>query len=277
VERYLTRAGTLRVRGSSPGAPPRQAPLTLRERFLISDIDGTLIGDRTALAELLLWLDEAGWGFGIATGRRLESALAVLEEWSVPAPDVLITAVGAEIHYGPRRLEDDIWARHLDYRWQPEAIRARLLEVAGASLVLQAASEQRRHKISFDVDPERPIHLGRLRRQLREVGLHASLVFSHGRYLDALPIRCSKGQAIRWIAQRWGIDLESIVVAGDSGNDRDMLTGATPAIVVGNHAAELSDLAQQPNVHFAERPHAGGILEGLAARGMLETTPTAAS
>lgn len=270
VERYLERISELRDRGATVVAPSRPAALTLRNRFLVSDIDGTLIGDRAALDTLLERLESERWGLGIATGRRLESALAALEEWHVPAPDVTITAVGAEIHYGPDHVEDDLWSRHLDYRWRPAEIRARLLEVAGDRLAPQAETEQRRHKISFDVDPERPVDLGRIRRQLREVGLHANLVLSHGSYLDVLPIRCSKGQAIRWFAQRWGIELESIVVAGDSGNDRDMLVGATPAIVVGNHAEELADLAEQPEIYFARAPHAGGILEGLEARGWLQ-------
>jgi len=269
VDRYLDRIADLRERSPGLIVSRRPAPLTLRSRFLVSDIDGTLIGDREALASLLERLEEEGWGLGIATGRRLESALEVLREWNVPTPDVTITAVGAEIHYGPDHVPDDLWSRHLDYRWRPNAIRERLLEVAGDRLEAQPGSEQRRHKISFDIDPERPLHLGRLRRQLREVGLHANLILSHGAYLDALPIRCSKGQAIRWCAQRWGIDLESIVVAGDSGNDRDMLTGATPAIVVGNHSEELADLTEQPEIYFARAPHAAGILEGLEARGLL--------
>ncbi|MCB1008733.1 MAG: HAD-IIB family hydrolase, partial [Acidobacteria bacterium] len=273
VDRYLDRLETLRETSPALVVPRRPAPLTLRSRLLVSDIDGTLIGDRDALATLLERLELEGWGLGIATGRRLESALEVLEEWGVPTPDVTITAVGAEIHYGPDHVPDDLWSRHLDYRWRPEAIRDRLLEVAGDRLTVQAESEQRRHKISFDVEPGRPLHLGKLRRQLREEGLHANLILSHGAYLDALPIRCSKGQAIRWFAHRWGIELESIVVAGDSGNDRDMLTGATPAIVVGNHAEELADLAEQPEIYIAREPHAAGILEGLESRGWLAEEP----
>jgi sucrose-phosphate synthase len=119
--------------------------------------------------------------------------------------------------------------------------------------------------LSFYFDRERPPRAAALRRALRERGLHAHVVLSHGQFLDVLPIRCSKGRALRWVAQRWGIELESIVVAGDSGNDRDLLTGATPAIVVGNHDPELDDLTDRAGVHFAEAGHAAGILEGLRA------------
>lgn len=263
VERYLARVLELEPeRDATRGAPPR---LPLHDRLLVSDIDGTLIGDREALAELLAELARRGWGLGIATGRRLESAVEVLAEWGVPAPDLLITAVGAEIHYGARRLADASWSRHLDYRWRPEEIRRLLLDELAGRLTLQAESEQRRHKISFDVTGRGLPSVPALRRMLRERGLHAHLVPSHGRYLDVLPIRCSKGLALRWVAQRWEIPLESIVVAGDSGNDRDMLTGATPAIVVGNHAEELADLAERPRVYFARGACAAGILEGLRA------------
>jgi len=267
VESYLERVAEIREPPSRRRRGP--SPLPSRERLLISDIDGTLIGDRDALRELLAELAEQGVGLAIATGRGIDSAVAVLEEWNVPAPDLWITAVGSEIHYGADRIADEAWSRHLDYRWQPEAIRDLLLAELGSAAELQPAREQRRHKLSLDIDPERPPRIPVLRRRLREAGLHAHLVFSHRRHLDALPIRCSKGLAIRWVAQRWGIDLESIVVAGDSGNDRDMLTGATPAIVVGNHAAEIADLVDRASTYFAERSHAAGILEGLRAHGFL--------
>lgn len=54
---------------------------------------------------------------------RRESALQALGEWDAPVPDVLISAVGTEIHYGPHLEEDLFWRRQIDYRWRPEALR----------------------------------------------------------------------------------------------------------------------------------------------------------
>ncbi len=275
VDSYLDRVAQL-----VPEAHRRRAKpplLTLRERLLVSDIDGTLIGDPEKLRELLRRLTAQGWGLGVATGRRLASAAQVLKEWHVRGVDVWITSVGSEIHYGSRHIPDHQWSRRLDYRWRPDEIRDLLTGELGDQVELQPEAEQGRHKLSFYLDSDEIPKLGALRRLLRRSGLHANLVYSHGRFLDVLPIRCSKGMALRWVAQRWGIDLANIVVAGDSGNDRDLLTGATPAVVVGNHAEEIADLAETPLVYFAQAPHAGGILEGLREFGLLEGAAAAAS
>jgi sucrose-phosphate synthase len=35
--------------------------------------------------------------------------------------------------------------------------------------------------------------------------LQAKLVYSHQAYLDVLPMRASKGQAVRYLACKWGL------------------------------------------------------------------------
>jgi sucrose-phosphate synthase len=82
-------------------------------------------------------------------------------------------------------------------------------------------------------------------------------------YLDVLPMRASKGSAIRYLADKWGIPVDSILVAGDSGNDEEMLSGNTLGVVVGNHSAELEVLRNRERIYFAEGHYAWGILEGI--------------
>ena len=98
-----------------------------------------------------------------------------------------------------------------------------------------------------------------------------SLVFSHGIYVDILPCRASKGKAVRYLSDKWNIPLDRIATAGDSGNDRDMLTGQTAGIIVGNHAEELSNLSRARNsrIYFARARCAGGIIEGLEHYGLI--------
>jgi sucrose-phosphate synthase len=87
---------------------------------------------------------------------------------------------------------------------------------------------------------------------------------SFGQFLDVLPVRASKGFALRWVADQWGIPLENILVAGGSGADEDMMRGNTMAVVVANrHHEELSGLIDTENIYFAEQSCAAGILEAM--------------
>ncbi|MBZ0257280.1 glycosyltransferase, partial [bacterium] len=92
------------------------------DRLFITDIDNTFLGDAKALKDLvqLLRKHSGKVGIGIATGRHLESAIEVLKDWDVPRPDVLITSVGSEIHYGDDLKQDKDWSRHINERWEPE-------------------------------------------------------------------------------------------------------------------------------------------------------------
>jgi len=237
--------------------------LPLVTRFLITDLDGTLFGDRQAIQELMekLQLHEKRVAFGIATGRRLESALEALREWKVPTPDILITAVGSEIHYGQDARQDYTWRRHIAHRWEPEKIRSLMKTLPGVRR--QPASEQRGHKISYYLDPRQTPSRREIVALLRRERLAAQVITSHERFLDLLPIRASKGRAVRYLALKWGVPFENIIVAGDSGNDEDMLKGRTLGVVVGNHNPELDHLRDRENVYFARRENAGGILEGI--------------
>ncbi len=237
--------------------------LPMLDRMLVCDIDNTLLGDDEALASLLAQLkdSEHNVGLAVATGRRLQSAISILKKYDIPAPDFFITAVGSEIYYGHGLLEDAGWQRHIDYRWHPAALQKIMKDVPG--LKPQAASEQRLHKISYNVDPDKVPPIREIIAFLRKHDLHAKLIYSHGAYLDILPVRASKGLAIRYLSLKWGLPPERILVAGDSGNDEEMLRGNTLGLVVGNYSPELERLRGRPRVYFAEGGHARGIMEGI--------------
>lgn len=240
-----------------------KSKLPTSDRLLVTDVDNTLIGDRESLRQLLERIRGAPErvGFGIATGRRIESTIKVLKEWDVPLPDVLVTSVGTEIYYGVNMELDAGYQLHLDYRWEPDALREALKDLPG--LRLQAAAEQRRFKISYFMDPVKAPSLAYIAGHLRQSGLHANVVFSLGMYLDLLPVRASKGSAVRYLADKWGIEVEHILVAGDSGNDEEMLKGNTLGVVVGNHSEELEVLRGRDRIYFAKGKYAWGILEGI--------------
>ena len=233
------------------------------ERLLVCDIDNTLLGDNEALRQLMERLKHTHFkvGFGVATGRSFESTLKILKKNKLPIPDLLITSVGSEIHYGHRMLLETGWQQHIDYRWEPVALREAMTGLPG--IRLQPESEQRTHKISYFIDPKKAPSLREITRHLRRLDLHAKIVYSHQAYLDLLPVRASKGLALRYLALKWGLASEQLLVAGDSGNDEEMLGGNTLAVVVGNYSTELERLRGKPHVHFSEGRYAWGILDGI--------------
>ena len=242
---------------------PQRQPLPLISQMLITDIDNTLLGDRAALRRFLLAFKATppSLGLGVATGRPLESALRILKEWNVPLPDVLITAVGSEINYGPKLRPDIGWQNFIKYSWRRDAVEEVLREVPG--LILQSPENQREFKLSYNVDPDRLPPIAKIRALLKERNLSAHLIYSRQAYLDILPIRASKGRAIRYLAYKWGLPLRAFLVAGDSGNDHEMLIGDTLGVVVANHSPELASLKGNEQVYFARAAYADGIAEGM--------------
>jgi sucrose-phosphate synthase len=233
------------------------------DRAFVSDLDQNLIGDDQSLGQLIALLREnrKSTRFVVATGRRLDSALRLMKKHGIPEPDILITSSGTEIYYAPKLTSDISWSRHIDYKWTPHKIREILEGFAG--LKLQAKVEQSRFKLSYYIDPE-IADIEEIKQLLHqeEQAVHVQMAF--GQYLDILPLRASKGIALRYVADRLLIPLEHIFVAGGSGSDEDMMRGNTLAAVVANrYHEELSQLEDIENIYFADKPYAEGILESL--------------
>ena len=232
------------------------------DRLIVTALDNTLLGDDAAVqafAERLQGHDRIG--FGIATGRTLESALEVIAQYQLPKPDLLITSVGAEIHYGNQMVADQSWTRHIDYRWEPKRLREVLRGVPG--LKLQQKIEQHPFKLSYFIDTTKAPRIRDLVRRLRAQDLHATVTISRNMFLDLLPIRASKGLALRHVLGRWGIVPDCVLVAGSCGNDEELLRGNTLGVVVGNYSPEIERMRDKPRIYFAAAEHAAGILEGV--------------
>ncbi len=105
--------------------------------------------------------------------------------------------------------------------------------------------------------------LGTVRAAVTSTGIPARVVFSHGQLLDVLPASAGKSAAVSHVAATLNLSMDRVIVAGDSGNDTDMLTDCANAIVVGNCEPELRILGERGVAYQAQGNHAAGVLEGL--------------
>lgn len=236
----------------------------LKTHAIFTALDNTLLGDAEGIVPFVKLVREKHKKllFGIATGRRLDSALSVFKQYGIPMPDLLITSLGTEIYFAPQLIADIAWTHHIDHLWTPKVLKRVIGELPG--LTPQPKSEQSRFKISYYYDPNLAPPMEEILTLLRQHELSVNATLSFGQYLDIVPARASKGQALRYVARQWNIPLENILTTGGSGGDADMISGNTRGVVVANrHREELSALMDNEHVYFAERPHAWGILEAI--------------
>lgn len=287
AEAYLAELTGLRERlpelREAPWRTGAGDDLRAGRRLLVSDIDHTLIDeerddDLEALARLSQALEAGDVAFALASGRNLEQVQQALHGHAIPTPAVLICAVGSEIYYGPEAVADRGYAHYLSHGWKPDKVRATL---AGLPfLEPQPEAAQRRFKISYFLHAagdEADRRLAQVRQTLSDAAVQATVVHSGGAFLDLLPSRASKGKAIRYLCRKWGVGEGDVAVAGDSGNDAEMLTARYAGIVVGNHAAELDRLEGRRGLYFARAERAAGVVEGLTHFGFTAPLVGAAS
>jgi sucrose-phosphate synthase len=244
-------------------ATPIGKRLACLNRFLITDIDNTLIGDANdQLPDLIHLLEEnkSKTGFSVATGRTAASAKDILERHDVPMPDIVISSVGTEIYYGSDLHYDRGWETHIAHQWDREKIVGLLSEFD--FLEYQVEDAQRPFKVSYDMDPGKD-RLAEVHDVLLKNKCRYTLIYSHEKHLDIIPYRASKGKAIRYLSYKWEIPLNNLLICGDSGNDEEMLRGEPRGVVVGNYSPELDTLKGAKNIYFAKAPCAGGILEAI--------------
>ncbi|MFT5142069.1 MAG: sucrose-phosphate synthase [Rhodothermales bacterium] len=276
VERYMTLVEDTLAKAGRDTTQNAGNSLRLRrmKKLVVSDIDGTLLLEpegnpgldamRAALSDRPLSI-----GFGLSSGRSFELVVDAIERFDIPTPDFLICSVGTQIYYfnGSEYVLDRSWQTHLNRGWNRDHLMKLLRSVPW--LTLQPEDGQNRHKISFYTREDRYDH-EQLRLVLGSLVKQVTLIASHGAFLDVLPRRASKGKALTYLSRKWAVSDREVLVAGDSGNDRDMLTGQALGVVVGNRSPELADLEPRKRLYLAKGRASSGILEGLEHYGWLK-------
>lgn len=240
------------------------------DRFLIvSDVDGTMLGDDDALERFAAWLSSRREEFYLAynSGRLPDSIRESIETTLLPEPDALIGGVGTQIEFYVNRQTLDDWPVS-GATWDPLVIRETLAACEG--LDLQPEEFLSEHKLSYYAYGASKNDLALWKSLLEKNGQCVQLVYSSERDLDFLPVGVNKGTATAHLAEHWNIRAERVLVCGDTGNDRSMFEQDFLGVVVGNALPELKSL-ESPHIYHAQGHCAAGVEEGI--RHWLEVNP----
>lgn len=252
----------------------RHRPASLRHRWLVTDLDGTIVGRDLRLVEssrlAVRRYRDAGGVVVVATGRNEDSAGPYHRQLGLDTPLIL--------YNGARVVQPDgevLLDRHLGDAWPTlrSEVVARLPDDTGAVAFLgrrpvvvkdapALAEYARRDGITLE---HRPVptrarvtklmlvcavpRLVEPARQVAELAPRLTVVQSEDTYLEVLPEGASKGSALRWLAEREGVDLAQVAAIGDNPNDLDLLAVAGLGAAVGDghpRLLEQADLVVRP-------------------------------
>lgn len=233
----------------------------LGDRLLLLDLDNSLEQpDGDALNALRKKLNRCG--LGILTGRSLPSARQRFVELLLPEPKVWITGAGTSIHYGQESQSDLLWSAQIGVDWDRVGVEDALADLTD-HIELQPSEHQGAFKLSYTIREPREEILPLIRRRLRLRRQAARPQLRCHWFLDVLPLRASRSEAIRFLALRWGLPLEQMLVVASEQGDGELVCGRPATIVLGGHDPCLEDFRQQQRVYFASRPQLPGVLEGI--------------
>jgi sucrose-6F-phosphate phosphohydrolase len=237
--------------------------MTVDDKFMIvSDMDGTLLGDETALAEFFQWLAPRREQFQLVynSGRFPDSVRKSIEKGGLLEPDALIGGVGTQIEIFDTREALEDWPPSFDGHWDAQLVRQVLADEP--RLRKQPEKFLSDLKVSYFADNATSEELTNWHLKLQTAGLRTRMVYSSHKDLDFLPERCDKGTATAHLANYWGFAPNHVIACGDTANDSALFTQGFLGVIVGNALDELKML-DSPNIYHAVGHHAAGVQEGV--------------
>lgn len=187
------------------------------------------------------------------SGRDKDLITVAIDEFNLPIPDYVISDVGSVIY----EINNNIWSVFqqwsntiaLDWnKYSPQDIHNILSPIT--QLILQEPSKQNTHKLSYYL-PLQHSHstiTHKIEHILTSKNINANIIWSietikNTGLIDILPASANKLTAIRWLAGNIDICENSILFAGDSGNDIDVINSSISSIIVANASNEFKSLA----------------------------------
>ena len=249
----------------------------MKKRLLFLDLDGTLLndakeitaGNREALERTLAW----GHGVIITTGRPLKSAMAQARRLGLDKPGCYTIAYNGAMVYdwGQQKVVfshaltiDSVIrvfekANELGEHIQTYDSMDVLVEPRGEDEALRRYCDMvsMTYRVSEDIHTdlrENPVKclvinyekkdgLLQMQEWIRREMDALDCFFSCEMFLEVVPKGMNKGEAVKMLCARLGVEIENAVACGDAANDLAMLKAAGIGVAMMNGADEVKAVA----------------------------------
>jgi len=230
--------------------------------LLVTDLDGTLLGDAESLARFHAWRAREGASVTLAyaTGRTCADVSRLVAGGALPRPDFTIGALGTELLEHTSNSLATIGPPFGSTHWDTSTVRRVLAGFPKARL--QPDEYQSQYKSSYFLADARPDELAAIYNALRQARLDFEALYSGARFLDVLPQGVSKGSTARMLAKKLGVAISKVIACGDSGNDVTLFAQGFRGVIVANAEEALASMVP-PETYRSLLSHADGVLDGF--------------
>lgn len=238
----------------------------MQYKLLFTDLDGTVLNHgqfRESVRRTVKKLKENGVTVVVATGRPYCTALPIARELGL-ADGYVIVFNGSQIYYKGQLVYNDMLSRDR-LRFIVESgrrLNASQVVWLGDKLYAEQKNEQTLSyqertpvqcnfvddltelegatKVLWNNSEEEVARFLQEMKNTEGVNVHPS----HPLFLEFVGRNCSKGIALKYVADKLGVDISDTVAIGDSFNDLSMITQAGFGVAMGSAAQEIKDKAQ---------------------------------
>jgi len=230
--------------------------------MLVTDLDGTVLGDVQALERFHAWRSGVGRHYAVvyATGRTCVDVARLVAGGQLPAPTYTIGALGTELSEHAAGGKAAIGPPFGDQSWQTRQVK-RVLS-AMRELEVQPEEFQSPYKVSYFLERATTEQLKLVGAALSQARIQFEMIYSGERFLDILPLGVSKGATAKMLAAKLGVSPREVIASGDSGNDVSLFLHGFRGVLVGNAETALAREVQG-DIYHSPLTHADGVLDGL--------------